>query len=343
MAIPIMARLFTPEDFGLFAVFTSVSTIIATVITLRYETTILLPKQEKVAVWLVLLSIKVAFFCALLIGLFTLIMPEYLMQKAGILGLKSWLVLAVFCGFAGSIVNITTAWFNRNKFYLKISIVKIMQSGLTVSLSLWLGFWGVATGMIVAYMAAFFIILISLLIMLWPLYKKFRVNKLIYVAKSYVAAPKYLFPTSLLDIVTMHLPIFLITSWFGGALAGQFSMAWKFLGLPSALIGAAVSQVFFQRFSGLWPNAIACKKLLIQTWINLAIIGFLPMITITFFGETIFIFLLGNEWREAGLIAEIIAVMVFVMLISSPTSSNFLILGLQKYSLFSSKSWTRPN
>ena len=44
---PILSRLYDPEDFGLLATFSAVSGITATIVTLRYETAILIPKKDE--------------------------------------------------------------------------------------------------------------------------------------------------------------------------------------------------------------------------------------------------------------------------------------------------------
>lgn len=110
-------------------------------------------------------------------------------------------------------------------------------------------------------------------------------------------------------------------------------MAWRILALPMTLIGSAIGQVFFQRFSQTWPDVPAARKLLFKTWMTLGLIGLLPTILLMAFGEPIFLLVLGDVWRESGTISSVIAPMLFAILISSPTSSMFLVLGLQKYSL----------
>lgn len=99
------------------------------------------------------------------------------------------------------------------------------------------------------------------------------------------------------------------------------------------LIGGAVGQVFLQRFSKLWPDARLARQLLFRTWKGLFLVGVLPTILIMVFGEQLFSWMLGSAWGGAGKIAGIIAPMLFAMLVSSPTSGTFLVLGLQQYSL----------
>jgi O-antigen/teichoic acid export membrane protein len=332
-AMPILSRLYTPAEFGLLAIFIAVSSIVATSITLRYEAAIILPKDEKESISLMILSGLLVFFGSFLFLVMSFLTPLSVKEMIGVEGLKQWLIAAIFCGMATSFVAIGMVWYNRRKYYLKITILRVIQSGMSVCAALALGFWGVSAGLMIAQIIAFSVIAIYMLSNLWPAYSKGIRFNYIEISNKYSASPKFLLPTSLLDVVTLHMPIFLIAAWFSTESAGQFSMAWKILGLPSALIGSAIAQVFYQRFSTLWPDSDACKNLLIKTWVALAVIGVVPMMVIVFFGEVVFSFVLGDVWSEAGSIASIIAPMLFVMLISSPTSATYLVLGMQKKSL----------
>ena len=47
---PILSRLFSPEEFGLFAFYISIITLFSAIATGRYELAILLPKDDKKAI-----------------------------------------------------------------------------------------------------------------------------------------------------------------------------------------------------------------------------------------------------------------------------------------------------
>lgn len=145
---------------------------------------------------------------------------------------------------------------------------------------------------------------------------------------------RYLLPTAILDVFTMQLPFVLITLWFSSETTGQYRMAYQLLFLPSSLVGAAVSQVFFQRMSSIWPDIVAAKVLLIRTWKILALVGLLPLLVVALFGKKLFIFILGENWGEAGLIAVILAPMIFASLIHSPTSVSFIVMGYERLYIY---------
>ena len=56
VAIPLISRLFDPDEFGVAALFLSIVTLLSVVATLRFEKAIVLPKSDDTAVNLFMLS-----------------------------------------------------------------------------------------------------------------------------------------------------------------------------------------------------------------------------------------------------------------------------------------------
>lgn len=333
-AMPIMSRLYTPTDFGVFAIFLAVSSIVATAITLRYETAILLPKEEGESVSLVLLSLALALALGLIVGITAWLLPEKIKAAIGVSALGGWLPIAVLAGVATAVVAIGTAWFNRHRAYIKMTQLRVTQSAVGAICGVALGIYGYTTGLLIAQIISLLIVAIVVMIGLRVMRIHWGQPSMHVAAKRHSAAPKYLLPTALLDVVTLQLPVLLITAWFSSEAAGQFSMAWKILALPMALMGGAVGQVFLQRFSQIWPDARSARWLLFRTWKILVLAGVLPTILVMVFGEQLFTWALGGAWSEAGGMAAVMAPMLLAILVSSPTSSTFLVLGMQKHSLF---------
>ncbi len=333
-AMPLLSRIYTPKDFGLLAIFLAVSNIVATAVTLRFETAILLPKNEIESRSLVLISIISTSIFGILAACASWLIPDHFKAETGLSSLGEWLVLSIFCGVASAFIATGSSWYNRQRAYIKISQLRFTQSVTCVFLGIALGLWGFNGGLMFAQIISSFIVAALVLVDLFKIQVNLEKHNLLSVIRQHSASPKFLLPASLLDVVTLQLPTLLIGIWFSSEAAGQFSMAWKILALPAALIGAAVGQVFLQRFSATWPDAQSSRRLLFQTWKMLALVGLFPTIIIAVYGQYLFSWILGEEWREAGDIARVISPMLFAILISSPTSGIFLVLKLQKLSLF---------
>ena len=223
-------------------------------------------------------------------------------------------------------------WHSRSRHYLLLAVNRVVQTVMTGVVSITLGVSKIGGGLVVAALVGQLIAL-SLLVkkslgewrLSWPAFLK--------IATVHQDAPKYLLPTALLDVLTQQVPLYMIGVLFTLNDAGQFGMAYRVLALPSALIGGAVGQVFYQRFATAWPNRQEARRVLFMTWKRLALMGLIPTVLVLFWGNELFSFFLGPKWQVAGDMASAMALMLYVMFISSPTSSAYLVLGLQKYTL----------
>jgi O-antigen/teichoic acid export membrane protein len=331
--MPFMSRLYSPADFGQLAVFAAVVVTTATAITLRYETAILLPKNERQSTDLILLSLTLTSCLGIILSIFALGAPDEIKTWLGIGSLGDWFPFAVLSGIGSSVIAVGANWLNRRRAYIQMSTQRLIQSIIAVGLGIGFGLGGNVAGLLIAQVVAVLVTCMIVIAQVWPLLRHWSPQAIAAIAREHIAAPKFLLPTALLDVVTMQLPVLLITAWFSSDSAGQFSMAWRILALPMSLIGGAVGLVFFQRFSKVWPDVPAARRLLLKTWKILALVGLLPTVVVMVFGELFFSFVLGEAWREAGVMAAVMAPMLLAMLVSSPTSTSYLVIGLQKYSL----------
>lgn len=332
-ATPFLSRLYTPSEFGLLALMMAIIAVISTFVTLRYEVQIVVPKKNIKAKKLVLLSLV----SAVMLGFFSLIIvwivPEDVTRALGFNELEGWVVYACALGVVVSIFNIANQWLSRLRQFSQLAKLRVTQSVLFSGVAIILGFLAFKNGLLVAHALSLILVMLIASRNL-PIFRNRNSRNLSHVAKEFDSAPKYMLPTALFDVLTMQLPVVLISIWFGSTLAGEFSLAWRVLFLPMSLVGVAVGQVFYQRFACVWPDARASLALLIRVWRVLAILGLLPLIVIFFYGENLFSVVFGANWSNSGKMAAFMAPMLFMSLIHSPTSTAAIVLGVQKNVLY---------
>ena len=119
---PLLSRLYTPHDFGVFGTFLSIVSAIALIASLRYEIAIVLPKKEDVAINLLALAAFLTIIISILsfIGvlLFKYFYPGYEFLDQDLKFLLFFIpVLILFIGF----YQILNNYANRLKQYLQRS------------------------------------------------------------------------------------------------------------------------------------------------------------------------------------------------------------------------------
>ena len=332
--VPILSRIFSPTDYGLLTLFNSILVITANIVTLSYPIRIILPKKYLESLQLVIISILLSLGIGIILLLLSFLLPNSFINliNVGILG--RWLPFAIIGGILLSITNTLNYWFNRNSLYKKIAILQVTQSIILTFFSLVVGFLSIVDGLVLAQIFAFSTSIIIFILFSELKYKKENFLGLIKIAKKHKNAPKYLYPGNLLDILTSQLPFLLITLWFTQEMTGHYRMAYSCLNLPAALFGSAIAQIFYKRFTKVWPDAAAAKLLLKKTWLFLFAIGPPAFLIIALAGETIFSFVLGSSWKIAGSMASILSIMCLFSLLHSPTSTTVLAIGNENLYMF---------
>lgn len=336
-AMPVWARLYTPADFGVLGLWTAVAGIVSVVVVLRLDTCIVVAPDDTRARTLTQLCLWLAAGGASVIALMSALLPVAVLRPLGLAALGPWLPVAVLAGGLAAAVSALQFAANRRSAYGRMTLSRIALAGVAALAGIGLGAAGVGAGMLLAHAAAS---LAAWLVLTVGVAASQRIgppwadrHALTAAVRANANAPRYLWPAALLDVLTQQLPLLLIAGWYSQALAGQFSLAWRVIAVPLFMLAAAAGSVFFQRMSLLADRPAEARQLLVGTWRLFALLGALPAIGVMVWGEPLFAVVFGSEWAPAGRMAAVLMPMLWVMLVSVPTSSTLIVLGLQKWSL----------
>jgi O-antigen/teichoic acid export membrane protein len=335
---PILTRLYSPEDFGTYAIFFSIVSIVSVISCGRYEFAIMLPEKDEDAINVAALAFIINTTVSLLFFFLILIFKDPILNLLKADSLSFWIYIAPLTIFFMGLFNILNYMNNRFKLYRDISKATIMRSIASSSMQLLMGFLktgfsGLISGQIISQIVANTKLFYN--IQDKGLLKDIKKDIIKVLAKKYSDFPKYSVISALLDIASLQAPLLMISMLFASStLVGYYSLANRMLQLPSVFIGSSVAQVFYQKFSQFQKDPHKQKELLFSTWKKLFLIGVIPFSVIFFFGVEIFSFIFGNNWSEAGRMASILSPMIFVMFVSSPTSTAYFVFGMQRINLW---------
>lgn len=125
----------------------------------------------------------------------------------------------------------------------------------------------------------------------------------------------------LLNVVSVGAVAPLAARWFGVAFAGQFGFATRLLAAPAVLLGQAVSQVLFPSLARLDRTSGRAATQL-RTATEALVLVCLPVFSVVWLlGPELFALVFGEQWRDAGLMAAIMAPWLAANFVSSPLSS----------------------
>jgi len=325
-----IARIFSDESFGFYGLYMSSVSILFVIVNLKYETTILLPKEEKDANTLVVLSVFFAFFISILILIGLLLYKFDLLYFVKWNDDKWWVFMLPMSVFFVGVYQPFNYWLIRKKKYTASSINKITQRIVETPFNIFFGKTGVIYGLIYGDSIGRFSMAIQ------AIYQSFKAGfscrditkvKLKSMMVRYKSFALLNSLPSLANSFATHAPLFIVTKQFGIEIAGQLTLVRTILSIPVSLISNNVSQVVFQQVSERVAQNKEFKSVLKNVF--LLLIGLSVGMSLLFipFGKYIFQ-LYGDKWDLAGFMSQILVISFsFKFLVSSFSK---ILLSLEK-------------
>lgn len=315
---PVITRMYTPEQFGVFGVIVSVITILVVIINGRYEMAVILPKMERKAIELChagfMLNVILSIIVFVIIIVLKRPMCEYLhlsLDQSNLL-----YIIPVFTFVMGS-YNIMNYWLLRIKKFELLSMGKIIQFVGIVLFTIILGYYGYPQGLIYGYLIAW---ILYLLVTSYQIHSQgffsysFHASRVLYTAKSYRDFPLFNSISALLIVLGQTISTFYIQKNFSAEDTGYFSQCRQYVLAPMSLIVIAISQSFMQDVG----QKIRQKVSVLQFVKNLLKISIVLGIFITglvyLLAPEIFRIFFGEQWVSSG---EYLRILIFSYVVQS--------------------------
>jgi len=307
VSIPILTRIYTPEEFGMIALFVSMVNVFAIAATGGYDLSIVLPKRNGEAFHILVGSLLIAFTLGLICFIVVWIFFTPLTGMFPDSSYKSiiWLLpLAVF--LTGSHRSIY-CWFNRKRAYSFMGNNRVVQNAAQTGVRLYRngfsnGSWGLVAGYISGLALAWSMLAVQLFRKeSWRL-KYISFKSIQRVLREHKNFPLFLMPMGILNTFSVNLLVFGLSIITTSTTVGHYERATRVISFPLALISSSFGSVFFEKMNRT-PNR---KRFYLLSYFGNLALAIVILFPIAFWGEAIFAFVLGSDWRIAGKIARVI-------------------------------------
>jgi O-antigen/teichoic acid export membrane protein len=328
LSTPILTRIFSPEEFGVYSVYLSILAMLVVVGSLLYEMAIPLPKSNEVAINIVALCIiLIIIFGFIHMVVFILFAPTI----AALLNTPSienylWMIPIAFIG--GAVFHVVHFWCIRKEQFKFISITKLSQSSVQIISQISLGLFKLGQlGLLIGDVIGRLIAGLTITILSFKKEKEVLSNiswqSIKQNAKRYREFPLLSSGSVVLNSVSLQIPVILLTASYGPYVVGLYVLAQRILGLPISIIGSAVAEVYLSEASKIKKsNPRAIRKLFWKTTTSISLLSVIFITIIALVAPHIFSFVFGEQWKEAGVYVQLLAIMYFFQFISAPIGSN---------------------
>ncbi len=315
--IPIITRLYGPEELGELGYYLRIVLFLAALVTLRLELGFL--NERHVDHRSLLLKFTLKWSLILSVIILAPLLVYYLFASDHLPSI--YLIVMIPAGvFLHALFNIGTHWELAEERFSSISLARFTNSFLTNGLKVGAGWLRLGSlGLIIAVIVG---LAFSSLIYLrkMPLKVMASTKKTGALLKKHRELYLYNLPHVLVDLFRDFALASLIIIFFSERDYGYFDHTYRVLKLPLTFLGAAVGQALFSRIAVMIAEKKHLQGFVLKTVMGLTLAAIIPFTVVYIYGPELFGFVFGDEWTTAGLLGSIMTVWLFMNMIVSPLS-----------------------
>ena len=301
---PILSRIYPPDTFGGWGIFSSTTVILTVLLLGGYEYAIVKAKQQE---------IKSTIHLCILCGVFSILLIFSVFSIGEWSGVsffelfpaKNLLYIYLFISIP---LIITQNFANRIEYYSQLAISYLILGLSQAILRILFGFFhinqnGLILGTTIAQGIACLYLILCLKKNFRLFFSKVILNKIKQTAVKYKNFPLFDAPASLLSFSAFNLPIIILSLYYSKADIGCFSIIIQLLLMPMSFIGAAIGKVYYQQIAKSNNDIHLIHEKSLSIYNVLSYIALMPSVFILLGGNTLIVYFLGNQWHLAGDVA----------------------------------------
>lgn len=314
-----LAKLFGPENYGIYGSIISLSSILSLGFTLQLDKIIVLSKiEESKKNWVSFIFIVIfllSFFTLLVFHFFELSFFSYSLDLINI---------AILIASFMAIIWLFEALLTSNKSFKILSNSKVVFSFSMVICQFLLFYFNVFNGLLLGFVIAQSMIILFYVIYHNSYYKKINFSSIKNEVNIHKDIPYFLLPSNLINGIGLHIMPILILAYFDVNSAAVYFLSLKILSMPLHLMTSSLGNVFFKRASDTASeNSLynTTKKVVV---VNVAIMMiFLTLINTVgvFFLEFIF----DSKWNQLNDYLLILSFLFLARASFNPISSLIVV------------------
>jgi O-antigen/teichoic acid export membrane protein len=337
LAAPVLTRLYTPEEFGIFSVYIAVVSFLSMVVFLRYELAIPLSRSltSTLSIFKVCLIVGAVISLIILGVLHFLTEDVFQLLSNSEYYLPLWIIPAAALSL--SLLNLCRFWLVKANRFDIIALSRGSVSLLLLTVQLIGGWFKVGSfGLIAGHLIGNIITAIALVAFVFRKYffalRNIKLNSIKNVLIKYVNFPKYIVLSDSLLTLGAQAPAVVIASAYSVSQAGFFALAYRVALAPVVILAESFGKVFMSR-ALILKRGQTLPFFVRSFYLVLVRIAIVPFLIITFTATDLVLFVFGEGWGESGsyitlLVPTVISIFVFV-----PVMTLFIVLERQKMEL----------
>jgi len=308
---PVLTRIYTPEDIGLYFLYFSLVGIFTSIAGMRYELAVPLPEEkadtDRVVIITLIASVIVSAILLLLSFFFRREIASYLEEPR----MSKWILIVPVGVFFGGVYQAFNYWLVRHQAFKASAINRVSQKVTDSFLMVVLGYMKISAGQIIGEFIGRAALALTAMFQAMKkgfTFRSYDNKRIKELALKYRDFPLYNSLPSLADAIGMYVPVLFITSLFSVKEAGFFGITRDILSIPLILISRNISQVLFERFAAKKNQGLPVYHEVKKLFLYLTVSTIPFVIILIFIAPELFSFLFGKQYYTSGEYTQILAI-----------------------------------
>ncbi|MDX2004287.1 MAG: oligosaccharide flippase family protein [Meiothermus sp.] len=328
LATPVITRLYTPADFGVLAVFTTLLGITAAMVSLRYELAIPLADDDAEAANLLAVCLLLCVAVSGLLLVAVLVLGASLTRLTNSPSLEPYLWMLPLAVFLAGVYQSLNYWLTRVKRFGPVATTKFSQGFGNALTAIGLGLLhaqplGLLVGQLVGQSAG----TTTLARAGWQsglavLRGSVGREAMTAAARKFRRFALYSTPSSLINNIGLWVPPLLFAGLYGPAVAGLVALGDRVARQPLNILGLSIAQVYYSEAGSLASRPQELKRLFLRTAFSLLRVGAVPFALAALLSPWLFGLVFGLEWRSGGVYVQWMALAFFAQFVMTPLSGT---------------------
>ena len=316
LAVPVLTRLYSTDEFGLFSTYLAVVLIIVPISTLRFNSAMLVAETEEQAANLLVLSLGSVLVVSVVVLLCAF--PVSASGAGEILQIYLWLIpISVL---TQGIVQSLQFRALRAKRFNTVAVAQITESvtdrGTAIGLGLLGGYGalGLVMGRIVGPVINAVVLWFKTSPSSQPASREITCQTLLNTASRYRDFPLFSSWAFLANSAAREMPVLMLAVIYSPAVAGLYGLGLRVLNMPMLMLGDALSKVLLSHTREKKDDRETLGRLQLAAFAVVLYPGMVLMIIMVAVGPGLFATVFGESWRDAGIYAAILSPAIMLML-----------------------------
>lgn len=294
---PILSRLYTPDDFSIFGILVSITSLFSIISSLKYDFAFFIEKKH----------LRYFFIICLICIFITIVIASFILPSF----YNYHFVLFFITLFSASIYNITMQFSVAKSYYRKLSTSRILQGVIQYSLALCLGFYYFPKGLIYSFIMGQLIAGIFLSLKLNISFKNVSYRFLGYIFKknaTYCANSTF---TSALQWSTPLTPMLVGGFIYSSRVLGVYFLISQAISAITSILRRSLINICTSELNTPYNFNTKLSPLLKQLWLSkgfkiVVLLTIASLLFIHIYSKEIIITVFGNEWVDGSKYLSII-------------------------------------